>query len=108
MSDVGPAYEQANKVIGDAQEAYLKTVSTFKANIKNDLSSISAAAQKIQAESAKVRAAYEDTARQLITADMERAIVNAERLAVALKTISELQSNRITLAVLDSKPKDGQ
>lgn len=105
MGDVERAYESANEKIGSAQDAYLSTVKRFKGEIKNDLTAISAAADRVARENEKMRAAYEAAAKTLTSPDMERAIANAERLAAALRSISELQNHSITFAVLDRKPQ---
>lgn len=104
MADVEQAYEEARQVVGSAQEAYLKLVQSFRNNIKNDLASISASADRVQKEQAKMKAAYDAATKMLICPEMEKAIANAERLATALAAISELQSHSITFAVLDKKP----
>ncbi len=103
MADVEQAYKDAAKVVGSAQDAYVKLVRVFKGEIKNDLASISASADRVLKENAKIKAAYEATAATLTTPAMEQAIANAERLAAALRAISELQNHSITFAVLDKK-----
>ena len=54
MSDVSEAYQEAQKVIDEAQAAYNKVLQGFRSVIKNDLSSISASADKVQAEVGKM------------------------------------------------------
>lgn len=103
MTDVTPEYEKANKVISEAQAAYNKTLDQFRGAIKNDLASISASADRVVRENAKMKAAYEAAAVLLTSPEMGQAIANAERLAKALESISALQSHSITFAVLDKK-----
>lgn len=103
MDDVVEEYVKANQTIADAQAAYSKTLQGFRSAIKNDLSSIDASANKVTAEAAKMQQAYRNAIGTLTAPDMEAAIKNAERLAAALRAISELQSHSITFAVLDKK-----
>lgn len=104
MSDVDDAYVKANEAIGRAKEAYERTVQGFRSTIKNDLASISSSANRVQAEAIKMQQAYVNAMSTLCGTEMERAILNAERLAKALESISALQSHSITFAVLDKKP----
>lgn len=103
MSDVEAAYKEAVEKVGSAQEAYLRLAKTFKGEIKNDITSISASADRVLRENEKMRAAYEAAAKTLTSPEMVQAIANAERLAKALESISALQSHSITFAVLDKK-----
>lgn len=105
MSDVDAAYETATKTIDKALEAYQKVVADFRGTIKNDLASISSSAAKVQAESGKMLQAYVNTQTILTTPKFEQAIVNAERLAVALKAISELSETKVAFAVMNGGTK---
>lgn len=104
MSEVTEAYESARKVIDEANAAYNKTLAGFRSTIKNDLSAIAASAEKVQTEVGKMQRAYQAAVETLNSPSMQSAIANAERLAAALKAVSELQSHSITFAVLDKKP----
>jgi hypothetical protein len=88
-----------------AAELYDKAVKAFKSNVKNDIASFKSSADAIEAHTLKMGVAYKNTAAVLTSADFVQAIGNAERLAAALKAIGELQSHKITFAVLDSKPQ---
>lgn len=103
MSDVSEAYNKANEVISESQEAYNKSMLTFRATIKNDLSSISASANRVSGESTKMGKAYAETVHTLTSDDMERAIVNAERLAIALESISSIKPTDIGFKFLENK-----
>lgn len=104
LPQVEDAYARTNKVLGEENEAYKKIMSEFRGSIKNDLASLSATADRVQKETTKLAAAYKNAVATLTSEDMLRAIANAERLATALKAISDLQSHSITFAVLDKKP----
>lgn len=104
MADASDAFKEANEIITDAQAAYHKTIDAFRGRIKNDLVSIAASSDKIVAESSKMQRATQATVAMLVGPEMEKALQNAERLATALKAISELQSHSLTFAVLDRKP----
>lgn len=105
MADVEAAYKEAVEKVGGARDAYTKLIQEFKGHIKNDMSSISASADRVLRENEKMRAAYDAAAKTLNSQEMMQAIANAERLAKALECISALQSHSITFAVLDRKPK---
>ena len=103
MSDVSEAYEKANLVISNANTAYNKTVVDFRSTIKNDMTSISASADKVQKESVKLSAAYRASISLLNSPEMITAIANAERLAAALTAISQVQPNKIAFAVIETQ-----
>ena len=103
MSDVTEAYEKANIVISNANTAYNKTVVDFRSTIKNDMTSISASADKVQKESVKLSAAYRASLSLLNSPEMITAIENAERLAAALTAISQVQPNKIAFAVIETQ-----
>jgi hypothetical protein len=103
MSDVNEAYEKANLVISNANTAYNKTVVDFRSTIKNDMTSISASADKVQKESVKLSAAYRASISLLNSPEMITAIANAERLAAALTAISQVQPNKIAFAVIETQ-----
>ena len=103
MSDVSEAYEKANIVISNANTAYNKTVVDFRSTIKNDMTSISASADKVQKESVKLSAAYRASLSLLNSPEMITAIENAERLAAALTAISQVQPNKIAFAVIETQ-----
>lgn len=107
MSDVKEAYEQAARDIAGAKEAYDKSVAAFRSQVKNDLASIAAAAERVKVESQKMNASYRATIDALNSDDMKRAIDNAERIAAALTSISGVRGSSLTFAVLGSKPEAG-
>lgn len=101
MSDVSKAYDDANEVIEKARDGYNKTLLAFRSTIANDLKSISSSADKTVKEGEKLRVTYENTISTLTSNDMERAIENAERLAAALKLISELKSADVSFRLTE-------
>lgn len=103
MSDVERAYEEANETINKAQLAYNKTLGEFRSKIGNDLKSIGSSADKTVKEYEKIRSAYVGTINILTSDDMEKAIVNAERLANALKTIGEVKSAEVSFKLMDQE-----
>lgn len=103
MSDIERAYEEANETINKAQLAYNKTLGEFRSKIGNDLKSISSSAEKTVNQYEKIRAAYVGTINLLTSEDMEKAIMNAERLANALKTIGEVKSAEVSFKLMDQE-----
>lgn len=103
MSDVERAYEDANETIAKAQKAYGKILGEFRSTIGNDLKSISASADKTVSQYEKIRTAYVGTINLLTSDDMEKAIINAERLASALRTIGEVKSAEVSFKLMDQE-----
>jgi hypothetical protein len=101
MSDVEKAYEKANDVISLAQGAFNKTLSTFRATIKNDLTSISSASNRVSNEAVKMNTTYSQTIETLNSKGMEDAILNAERLAAALEAISAIKPTDVNFKFLE-------
>jgi len=78
-----------------------KHLETFRGRVGNDLTSIKAASQRVQTEVATMSEKYV-AARDLLTSpDFERAIANAERMATALRSISELSETKLSVAVFN-------
>lgn len=101
MSDVEKAYQEATEVISNAEAMYQKALGGFRSQIRNDIASIAASAQKVVTEAGKMQAAYLATANTLTTPQITEAIANAERLATALKAISELSQTKVAFAVMN-------
>ena len=101
MNDVTEAYKKSNEVIEQAQKAYDTTLSKFRSTIKNDLASISSSADKVTKEVTKMGEQYQKAINTMNSPDMERAIINAERLAAALSAISTIQTANISFTLLD-------
>lgn len=94
--------QHAVEVSGQAEEA-LKSLKAsldrFKSTLANDLTSIKAAGSRVQSEALQMKQAYQAAQAMLTTADFERAVSNAERMATALKAISELSETKLSVAV---------
>jgi len=85
-----------------------ETVTKFSAEIKNDLSSMKAASQRVQTEAAQMRERYTQAQAILTSPEFERAIENAERMAVALKSLSELSATNLNVSVLAAATAPGK
>ena len=108
MSDVTDAYEKATAIVDNANLVYNKTVNDFRSTIKNDLTSISASSDRVQKETVKLAAAYRSSLSLLNSSEMITAIENAERLAAALLSISQVQPNKIAFAVIENRPQEAE
>jgi len=97
--------EEQTAEVGRVIDRYQVVVREFRATVKNDISSVKASAVATEETVNRIGKAYKETAAMLITPNFVRALENAERMAAALKAISELQSHSITFAVLDRKPQ---
>jgi hypothetical protein len=102
MSDVDQAYVKATEVISKAKEGYDAVLADFRSTVKNDLTSISAAADRAQKEAAKINASYRQTIDTLRSNEMQEAIANAERLAIALEKIAQVKGRNLTFSLLDN------
>lgn len=103
MSDIEVAYENANEVIGKAQDQYNNLLQKFRGTIKNDLTSISSSADKTVKECEKIQKSYAAAADLLTSEKMLLAIANAERLAAAFEILSKVQSTELNLTLLDKR-----
>jgi hypothetical protein len=103
MSDVEQAYIKTTEIISKAKEGYDAVLADFRSAVKNDLASISAAADRAQKEAAKINASYRQTIDTLRSNEMQEAIVNAERLAIALEKIAQVKGRNLTFSLLDNE-----
>jgi len=87
-------------------ETYKEKLDTFRNCARNDMTSLEAAARKTKEAAHRMVDAYASVFAQLNGADMERAIQNAERLAAALKSISEARSHQLVFSVADGAAKN--
>jgi len=71
----------------------------FRSKVGNDLSSIKAASQRVQTEAQAMGDKYIKARDMLISPEFERAILNAERMATALESISKLSETKLSFAV---------
>jgi len=84
----------------DALKGLKATLDKFKSTLANDLTSIKASSTRVQNETTQMKQAYINAQAVLTTPDFERAIVNAERMAAALHAISQLQTTKVSVAVV--------
>lgn len=92
------ATESADRA-NSALEKLDVTVKKFRERIKNDLSSMKASSDRVQSEVIQMGERYKEAQEILTNPTMEKAIANAERLATALKAISELSETKLSFAV---------
>lgn len=78
----------------------LKTVDEFRANIRNDLTSMKAASERVEGEVKRMSSAYKDAAQVLTSAQFVEAVANAEKLAAALEKISQLRGQRLDIKLM--------
>jgi len=83
-----------------------RTIEDFRGAIKNDMTSMKAASERVQNEVLQMGKAYKQAADILIAPDFKQAIENAERLVTALQAIQQLTSTKVSVAVF-SGGKDG-
>jgi hypothetical protein len=93
------ATESTERAI-QAVKALDATVSDFNKNLKNDLVSMKAASQRIQSESLQMRDRYLEAQAVLTSPEFERAIQNAERMAIALQSLAALSETSLSVSVL--------
>lgn len=100
------ATESANRANTSLENLDL-TVRKFRERIKNDLSSMKAASDRVQSEVSQMSEKYKAAQEILTSPVMEKAIANAERLAIALKQISELSETKLSVTVFGPGPANG-
>ena len=76
-----------------------KTLVDFRGTIKNDLSSMKAASERVQNEVLQMRDKYKQAQDLLNSPEFVQAIENAERMAKALESIQRLTETKISVAV---------
>ena len=82
-------------------EKLAATVKQFTSNTKNDIASMKAASERVQAEVDRMEAKYKKAQQVLTSPEFQLAIENAERMAIALDAISKLQHTKLTVALFD-------
>lgn len=75
------------------------TLVDFRGSIKNDLTSMKAASERVQNEVLQMQEKYRQAQALLTTPEFMQAIQNAERMATALKAIQELTETKVSVAV---------
>lgn len=76
-----------------------QTVDDFRSAIKNDVSSMKAASERVQNEVHQMREKYKQAQDMLTTPEFMQAIANAERMAAALTAIQQLTETKVSVAV---------
>lgn len=92
----------ATETSGAAEESLrsLKlALDKFKSTLANDLTAIKSASARVQSEAVQMKQSYSAAQEMLTTAQFERAVLNAERMAAALTAISELSETKLSVAV---------
>lgn len=76
-----------------------KTLVDFRGSIKNDLTSMKAASERVQNEVLQMRDKYKQAQDLLNSPEFIKAIENAERMATALQAIQTLTETKVSVAV---------
>lgn len=97
MSELESSYEAADAL----WKKYADRLKEFRSVVKNDVTSIEAAARKTTEAVHKMNAAYGHVIAQLNSDEMAQAVANAERLAAAMQALASLQSHRLVLSVAE-------
>ena len=106
--DVEQAAVETSGAAEDALKSLKAAMDKFKSTLANDLTSIKAAGSRVQSEALQMKQAYQAAQAVLTTAGFERAVANAERMAAALKAISELSETKLSVAVFSGgQARDG-
>lgn len=93
-------YEEAKK-LWDNYDVRLRE---FRSAVKNDVASLEAAARKTTEAVQKMNLAYGNVIRLMNSEEMKTATENAERLAAAMSVLANLQSHKLSIAVIDNSP----
>lgn len=92
------ATEAANRAIESLQKLDA-AAKKFREVVKNDLTSMKASSDRVQTEVAAMSDRYRQATQLLISPEFVLALENAERMATALKAISELSETKLSFAV---------
>lgn len=71
----------------------------FRGTVKNDLSSMKAASERVQNEVLQMQDKYRQAQNLLTSPEFMQAIQNAERMATALRAIQELTETKVSVAI---------
>lgn len=93
------ASEESTQRAQAAVERLELHLANFRSKVNNDLASIKAASQRVQTEAQSMGDKYNAAKAMLTSPDFERAVANAERMAVALEAISKLSETKLSVAV---------
>lgn len=96
--------DEATKRATEGLDRMHDAIKNFRANIKNDLTSMKAASDRVQSEVQQMEKRYKDATALLTSHEFEKAIENAERLAKALESIQKLTETKVSFAVFGQKP----
>lgn len=97
------ATEAANRAM-ESLERLDAAAKQFRSVVKNDLTAMKASSDRVQTEVSAMADRYKQATQLLTSEDFERALSNAERMATALKAISELSETKLSVAVFGGKP----
>jgi hypothetical protein len=103
MANYAEQMDAATAVVENSMTKFFASRDRFKGELRNDVSSVGAAANRMHAEMLKLQQSVEAAIRLMNSAEMIAALANAERLAQALGAINALQSQRLTFAVIENK-----
>lgn len=92
------ADEAANRATS-AIERLNDTAKAFRANTKNDISSMKAASERVQHEVVQMSDKYKQAMGLLNSPEFANAVTQAERMAKALECISTLSETKLSVAV---------
>lgn len=81
-------------------------VDSFRSSVKNDISSMKAASERVQTEVSQMREQYKKAQEVLTSQEFLRAIENAERMAQALQAIQGLTDTKVSVAVFGGGKND--
>ena len=86
--------------VDESKNIYLDSLKKLRGEIKNDVAVISASSAKSISEIEKLATSAQEFINKMTSAEMEKSILNAERMATALQAISQLSDNKITFAIM--------
>lgn len=85
-----------------------KMLVDFRGSIKNDMTSMKAASERVQTEVMQMRDKYKQAQDVLNSEEFMKAINNAERMAAALQAIQTLTETKISVAVFSGGKNENQ
>ena|SRR5215471_3422906 len=97
--EIASVSDEAASRAASAVERLGEVVAKYRANVKNDLTSMKAQSDRVETEVQRMAQGYLNLTAILNGEPFKQAIANAERMAIALEAISKLQGARISVAL---------
>jgi len=101
--DMSDEFEASIEKADSARQKLIDSFKEFRGEVKNDISSITAAGDRVREESRKIHMALENVSKLMNSTEMIKGLENVERLVTALRAMQELQGTKIAFALMNQE-----